>query len=501
MSYKRTLYNSIRISLISTTIIFGGLTGCGSSDNDGSGYIQLYNASSNAPKIYVTVDQYDDDDFVGKTYSGIPYSKVSSRITYETDTYDLELAWQDEYNDTDDLESIYETQLKIKEDIVKFLVVTEDIQAPNVLIYDLQIRDDDEKDDDYDDDLFNIRFLNVRTDKNSIDVYMSESDETFNEADLIAQSSYTEMSANQKIDQDGYVFYLTTAGSDEVLYQSKEISFNYSSEYIMVIRDNQGAGSSPFIIDQVSISTSTELPDATSEAEFRIYNGIIEHELLPAYQGAFDLHINGIDDTAEISSLAFGEMSDAIHTDFGDYSISLKASDANEAIIENHLLSLNENSNKTVFFYLLEEDVDEDGDGDVDEDGDGYVDEIEITLNSLVVNNSQSESIFNHEIKIINLIDDDDFTYVEVYFVLSDEIIDTADNLIHVPYISPQAITLLNNTYSVFVIGRDGSSDIILNEFSLTLNEDSADQFLILEKNSDSATGYNISLVDQNAKN
>ena len=53
--------------------------------------------------------------------------------------------------------------------------------------------------------------------------------------------------------------------------------------------------------------------------------------------------------------------------------------------------------------------ADWDGDGDVDEDGDGQVDEIEITLNSLVVDNSQAESIYTHQINVINLIDHDAF--------------------------------------------------------------------------------------------
>jgi len=498
MSYKKHFSTLIRFPLILMAIILGGLTGCESSDDDGLGYIQLYNASSNAPDIYLTVDQYDDDDYDERTHSSISYSKVSSRLEYETDSYDIELAWQDEYNDTDDLETIYETQLQIKKDVVKFIVIAEDIQTPNVLIYDLQVRDDDERDDDNDDDLFNIRFLNMGANSDIIDIYVSESDETFNEAEIVAQStSYTEMTTNQKMEQDDYVFYITAAGSEEILYQSKEISFAYSSEHIILIRENQGAGSSPFIIDLVSTSTSTEVPDATSDAEYKIYNGIIEHELLPSYYGVFDVYIDNIDDSAEISSLAFSEMSDSMPINFGDYGISLTNSDTNEPLIENHLFSLSENSDKTIFFYLLEEDVDEDDDGDVDEDGDGYVDEIEITLNSLVVDNSQGKGIYNHNINVINLIDDDDFTFVDVYFVLNDEIVETADNSIVVPYITPKTINLLNNTYSVYIIGNDDSSDIILNSFELTLTEDSKEQFLILEKDSNSVTGYKALLADQ----
>jgi len=501
MNYTKIKFEFfMKFKLLTAGLIFGGLTGCGGSDND-TGYIQLYNGSANSPEIYVTIDQYDDDDFDEKTHSGVAFSNVSARVEYDADNYDLELAWQDEYNDKNDLESIYDAQIKIKNDVVKFVVIAEDIKAPNILSYELPVRDDDEKEDDSDDELFNIRFLNIHSSGNNIDVYMSESDETFNEAVLVAQTSYTELTPNKKVDQDDYIFYITTAGGGDVLYESTDISFNYPSEYIIVIRDNQGAGASQYIIDRVSTASAVEYPDATSEAEFRVYNAIIEHDLLPSYRSSIDLYINEIDNEAEISSLSFGEMSDPIHTGFGDYSISLTIPENDEVIVGSNLLSLNENSNKTLFFYLVEDDVDDDGDGDVDEDGDGIVDEIEITLKSLVVNNSQGKGIFAHKVNVINLIDHDDYSFVDVYFVLSDEIANTADNVIRAPYTSPSTITLLNNTYSVYIIGYDGTSDVILDSFYLTLNEQSEDFFLVIEQDNLSSTGFSSSLILQNTDN
>jgi len=501
MASKISRYTQIKQHLIVLTLTLAAfaLNGCGSSSGGGSGYIQLYNASSNSPDIYLTVDQYDDDDFEENTYSPIEYAEVSGRFEYDTDTYDLELAWQDESDDINDLEIVYQNSLKIQKDVLNFMVIAEDIQTPNVLMFEIPLRDDNEADDDYDDELFNLRFLDLYSGSGDIDIYYSKSDETFNEAILLVQSSYTLMSDNQKLDQDDYVFYITSSGGTEILYQSKEMSFQYSSEYIFIIRENQGAGTSPFIVDIVSTSTATEFPHANSEVEFQVYNGIAEHELQPNYQGVFDFYIGTIDDTPKISSLALGQMSETILYDFGDYSINLQSPDSNETIVENHLLSLNENSNKTVFFYLVEDDVDEDGDGDVDEDGDGFVDEVEITIKSLVVDNSQGEGIYNHKIEVINLIDDDDFTFVDVYFVLSDEIVETADNSIKVSYVNPTTIDLLNNTYSVYVIGNDGSSDIIFNTFELTLDENSKDQFLILEQDIESVTGYKVTLINQSA--
>lgn len=495
MNYKDHLSKLFKMPLIFTSVTLLALTGCGSSDDgDKVGYFQLYNTSASAPAIYLTVDQEDDDSYDENTHTGVSYTGISSRLTYEVDTYDIELAWKDEDYD---LELIYEDQLSIKKNQIKFIVVSEDITAANIQIFDIEVRDDDEISDDSDDDLFNIRFLNLHKESNSIDIYMSEGNETFNEAELVGQSSYGELTDSQKMDEDSYIFYITYAGSDEVIFTSTDISFPYSSEYIVSVRENKGAGSSPFIMDIITTSSVSEFADVYSEAAFRIYNGITEHELLENYQGIVDLHVDGVDDTPEIAGLAFNQFSDKIQTNFGDYSINLVSPDDNSPIIENHLLTLSENSDKTIFFYLTEDNVDDDGDGNVDEDGDGIVDEIEISINSLVVNNSVNESIYTHQINVVNLIDHDDFSSVNVYFVRSNETISTADNTISASYIVPNSISLINNTYSVYVVATIKSSALIISSQELILNVDSKDQFLILEMDEESATGYRAEFTEQ----
>jgi hypothetical protein len=381
------------------------------------------------------------------------------------------------------------------------IVITDDIQTPTVMFYEIPVRDDDELDEDSDDEVFNIRVLNMHSVSGGVDMYYSESDETFNEATLFNQTSYSEMSENQKIAQDSYIFYLTYAGSDEVLFTSEDIDFPYASAYIFSIRENTGVGTSPFLLDIISTSSITEYTDINAEASFRIFNGIVENDLLPQYEGSFDFHINDIDDSSEVSTLNFGEFSDSIIIAAGDYSMNLVTPITQRSIISNHLLTLSENTDKTIFFYLLEEAVDEDGDGDIDEDGNGTIDELEITLNSLVVNDNLSSSIYSHQMKVINLIDQDeiidDFSSIKVYFVRSDEIIDTAEQFLTAAFANPSSVELLNNTYTVYVIGKLDSSDIILSSSELILNEDSKDQFIILDKDINSASGYRVSFNNQ----
>jgi len=479
------------------------LVACGSSsdDSNATGNIKFYNASKNAPAIYLTLDENidtDEDDEIEITFSSIEYGSALNNYEILTNDYTIELAWQDEdSSERSELEMIYQSQLTIAEDVLHFVVLTNDVTTPEVTVYDIPVIDD-EDDDSY--ERFNLRLLNLHSVDSAVDVYMSKSDETFNEAVLAGSFSYQSLSDNQKYDQGSYVFYITNAGEQEVLFQSSAIDYYYSSQYVMVIRENSGTGSSPYVIDKLTNSSSTEYIDLNAEAEFSLYNGVALSELLPTYQSNLSLFIDTVDEAPEVDSLAYGELSTAVTLANGDYSFNLLSSESKESLLSNHLLSLPENANKTVFIYADEIDVDDDNDGDVDEDGDGIVDEKEINIHSLVIDNSLRESIYDHEIKMVNLVDSDDFNSVSFYFVRADETIDTADYSRSMGFADHQDIFLKNNTYQVYVVAKENSSDIILSSFELVLDEQSHEQFLVIEKSTASATGYKTSKLNQGAE-
>ncbi len=489
--------NKVKLSIIITTVL--SLSACGGSDDDtsGEGYVKLYNTVKNSPAIYLTVDEdfSTSDDDIEVTYSGVPYGSSSSNKTVKKGNYFYELAWQDgDSTDSSDLSVVYEDGLQISDDAIHLIVISEDILAPSVTTYDIDIIDDD---DDITYDRFNFRLLNMYADSVSIDVYLSQADETFNEADFIGQYAYQELSVNQKLDQDDYIFYFTTAGSSEILFQSNDISFSYSAQYVMAIRENTGVGTSPYMLDKMSSSSIESFIDVDSEAQFNAYNAISQHALLPEYQGTFSLYINGIDDSSEIEDLSIGALSEPVVLAKGDYSLDMTITDEGALLLKNHLLSLEENTHKTAFFYLDEVEVDDDNDGDVDENGDGIVDEIRLDVHSLVVSNSSRSSIYDHEIKMVNLVDSSEFGAFTIYFVRNDETIDTAFYKKAVSFADSELLYLNNNTYQVYVVAKDNSSDIILNAFELILDEDSKEQFMIVEVDETQPTGYKVSLFDQ----
>ncbi|ALO33388.1 hypothetical protein CMT41_00665 [Colwellia sp. MT41] len=481
------------------------LLGCEfSEDSSGTGYVKLYNLSKDSPSIYLTIDEdltedNNDDDHYEQTYTAIAYGKAHSNISLTSKNYYYyQLAWQDDDSSaTDDLSVIYEDTLALVDDTIQMIVLSGSILSPQVMIHSIPVIDDD---DDTTNDLFNLRVLNMHSNQQAVDFYLSKENESFNEAILVGQYSYQQLSDNEKLAQDDYIFYITTAGSDEVLFRSSSIPFAYSSQNIMIVKDNMGAGSSPYVLDKMSDSAVIEYVDAEAEAQFRAYNAVANHEQLTSYQEVFALHINGVGDNPVIAALPYGEISNALVLASGDYNIDLTSTEDNVPLMSNHLLSLVGNTNKTLFFYAEQEYVDNDNDGNIDENGDGIIDEIDVNVFSLMVENSVLSSIYQHEIEIVNLIQSDDFAQVAVFFVRQDESISSAIYHRELSYKNTGSILLRNNSYQVFVIANNNGSSIILNSFELIINEQSNEQFLVLESSETSPTGYKTTLFNQTAE-
>ncbi|MFC4700869.1 hypothetical protein ACFO4O_11915 [Glaciecola siphonariae] len=481
------------------------LSACGSSssDDDEPGYVKLYNASPNSPDIFLTLDEDLDEDYdeeLEQTYSGVGYSEALRDVEVPSRDYYVELAYQDEDSSLrTDLALIFESTLYVPPETIVMYVLSEDFPNPVITEFQIPVIDDD---DDTNDDLFNLRFLNLHPDYASLDVYMSKSDETFNEAVLMGTHGYLALSDNNKLDEDQYTFYITEAGSSEILFESVEVSYPFSNQYILAIRPNFGADSTPFVIDNIGRTSNTEYQSSNAQSQFRLYNGIEVNDLMPSYRGSIEVSAAMplfADETFQVltSNLEAGEFTDFFITENGDYEFNVKSGGTSDYLLQNQLISLPANAQRTLFYYTSEESVDEDGDGDIDENGDGIIDQTEAIIQTLVVNNSNQTRLYDHEIKIINLVDDDEFSGVTFYFVQSDESIETASNRRTAGLATLQTLILRNNTYEVYAVANIDGREIILNSKLLTLDEDSREQFLIFEREPNSATGYEMRFVDQ----
>ncbi|MEP4100406.1 MAG: hypothetical protein ABJL97_08615, partial [Paraglaciecola sp.] len=322
--------------------------------------------------------------------------------------------------------------------------------------------------------------------------------ETFNEAEFLGNVNYHELTDNMKLDQDQYIFYITLPGETDVLYTSVDQDYSVVSQYVIVIRDNTGVGSADFTIDSIGTNGITELADVDSEAEFGFYNAISTDDYLPEYQGQIDIEVT-LDDDGDvvIEDLEKGEFSASTITANGDYSFDVMNSADGEIYISDALLSLQENADSTIFLYGRKDAIDDDEDGVTDENEDGIVDDYEIVIKSLALTKNSSSSIYSHGIQVVNLADSDDFSRVTFYFVLSDEVIDTADNLLSVLQENSGSLTLLNNTYDIFAVATIDGTETVLDSMNLILDEDSQELYLIFEQDIDASSGFSMKLINQ----
>lgn len=489
----RTRYAAIIAALL--------LTGCGSSDDeDTQGYIKFYNASPNSPAIFLTIDEdleNDPEDEIEVTFTGINYGRALPTRAVEPENFFYELGWQDEDSSArNDLEVVAEGQVQVNADQISLLVMHGDIQAPEVQAYNIPIEDDE---DDVSNDLFSLRFLNVATQDRPLDIYMSKSDETFNEANLMGSLSYLALSDNTKLPEDQYIFYITEAGGTDILFQSTEVNYPFSNQYIIVVRTEPGAVGDLFVIDNVGNNSTTTYQASDAQSRFRLFNAISTTDLLPGYDGTIKAVFDGLNGDAidPVEALAVGEFSSTRIIENGDFSVNIVNAQTNEDLLNRQLVSLEENTDKTIFYFSTEVPVDEDGDGNFDEDEDGVIDQKEIKIQSVVVENSNRNRIFDHEVEILNLAYSEDFERVVFYFVRNDESIATTENSRSTAIGTPTSLVLTNNTYDVFAIANVEGTETVLDSMVLTLNEDSDELYMLFQVNDAMPSGFEISVVDQ----
>lgn len=468
--------------LIASSALVIGLSGCGSdSGSSDTGFYKFYNASSNSPAVYITIEDND--------YSNVEFGKNSTLYELNTDTYELELSWKE---DSNDFNTFHEEDIKIQNEQVALMMVAGDFENPEVLTYEYEDENPEEEDD-----VFAMRFINMQAGFAGVDVYYAKDDETFEQAVLFDSLSYQEMSESQLITVDEtYKFYITMPGESDILYESEDIPFLYTTQYIMIVRENTGPSNSAFSIDKITkTSQVVEYPDKESSAELQFYNGIAAHEQLPTYAGAIDLDIMDVAGNQEfIGNVAQSSFTDLITGDRGDLIFDIYPAGGAEPIDENQFLSMQANDDKTVFLYTtVQEEVDV-----YDENNNGDYEELieEVYIDKLTINNSTSISIYDHSVNIINLVDD--YSILGVAFKKDNETVAEASYFVNSQRATPQTVTLPNNTYQVQILYTESTSTKTLASKEIILTEDSTDMFLIIEGEEDNDEDYTITFIEQN---
>lgn len=397
----------------------GILTACGGSSDDGSdsfpdAYIQFYNASPNSASTLLTVD--------GDDISSSSFGDTTALYSLEGGDYDVELNWED----ADGQEvMISEQNMNLRSGYKTLLIMAGDFDSPDIVEFSFQRSELEDE--------FYLYGMSGISDGGSYDLYIGDAGAPFSSANFISNINYLQteqLTYWDNVDDQfafptgDYVLFLTEPGSDQVLFESQEVSFSFASDYFISVRNTSGANTDNLVVDIILNSTNiTAQQDITATAQFRVYNALNDGVPL-------DVTISDGVDEFSISSVG-GELSEFTSVEFGDYQISASTSDG-EFNFNDRLMTLNQGDSKTIVIF---------------EDPD-------LGLTSLNMDDSTLPQSFQHQVAVANLLPE--FNDVDIYFVRNDETIETAQySVTGLDYADNRNVTVPNDYYSVVVVHED----------------------------------------------
>ena len=442
------------------TISFGAcLVACGSSDDKdeetsySESYVQFYNGSAASALTYMRIVD-------GKTLGSAVYGDVTSLLTVESGNVGLEFYRQDSDN---------------KEVIVDELQVNFKTGQKSLLILSGQNQELSEHTFAREEltNKFRLFASSVVEGDSQYDVYMADAGESFTEAHKLGTLGYqdfTELSywggsAGDNFSLGDYVIYLTLPGQTSAIFQSTPVKFSFSTEYALVIRATAGANSGNLEVDLVANSSSVATyPDVNESAQYRVYNSI---------DASLSVTLAGSGDNQNTLDVAAKTISDFNSLSFGNYRLSASLVNDNSVGFNNHFVTLNQGESKALVLYYNADNV----------------------LSSLAFNESTLPQSYQFQIEIANLITD--FSSLEIYFIRANETLDTAKyHVSALNFAKTKSITLPDDNYEILVLAESEGTQLLLERSAQIAFEQGKNHIISLEKDSTSAAGYAIRLLN-----
>ncbi|HEX5793115.1 MAG TPA: DUF4397 domain-containing protein [Rheinheimera sp.] len=430
------------------------LTGCGSSSSDDtsatytSSYIQLYNGSANSTSTRLILTDEDDNSSLA---GNATYTDATTLVTYTPDSYDITLS---RLNSAGDDVSVLESTIELRQSYKHLLLLSGDYANPDLLSLSF-LRDDSLTDS------FKLYVVNLLSEAEGYDVYISDSDAGFADASLVATVNYQQISEPLEFSSGSYIVYLTKAGSREVLFTSSSYDFSYLTEYVLVPRLASGPLQGNIAVDVINNTTTVEhLTDIAATAQLRLYNSIDHAE-------PTDIFLN---DSVLFTALPSDTFTDYVQLDAADYRLS--AIDLQgQYVLKNALLTLNQGESKAVVLYKNSDDI----------------------SSAVVVEESALPQIYDFDLNVVNIIND--YSAVSLYFVPPAETIDSTEYYISTLNRGAQTdISLPDGAYRILLVYTDSNKNKTL------LAKSELEQFVagnnyLLVAETDGNNGYKLSLL------
>ena len=433
------------------------LSACGGSDDSssGTGYIQFYNASANAPKVFLEIDD--------AVRTGANFGNVTTRHSYNNENYELDYQY---LNDNNDYVSVFDNTevLTIENDEKTLKVLSGDFSNPQ--IHSFQIPEFDEEDE------FKIGIINTISDSTEYDVYVAKEGYDFVDAELVQSTNYLALNDLETVKEDSYHFYVTEQGSQTPVFQSELVHFDDQQSYVTMIRKSYSANSNEITLDIVSDNSSVHsLSHVNALSQLRFYNAIDTYEqvkfIATSTQNDVETDLTDNDTLTNYHSV-----------NAGNFSISMY--DINETpLLTNYLEAIGQSRSLLNIVYQHKS---------------GYPAMISI-------DEELSPNQVSHQVQIVNLIDsspyNNDINEVSIYFTEGSETIEeTTTYLKDIDNYDSKALSLDSQSYDVTVTYEVNDQVISLLQLADMEFTQTGNYILILEQDATTASGYKITKIN-----
>ena len=423
------------------------LAACGGSSGDKAeegftqGYVQFYNGAANSANSSLTVN----DVAAGSATFG----DASNMLAIDPGSYKYQLK-----NATSSA-LIKEADITLNKGEKTLLLMAGDAANPSILTL---THAREEKFDDQ----FRVFVANLSTNYDKVDLYTAAETDDFSKATLLESVSAKEVTTTGKMLKRGkYKLFITTAGSKTPFFEAVAYNFQYTTSYVLVVRDKLGPMQQQVSLDIVGNSTTVEaLEHRLAKGQVRIYNS------LDNQQG--QIAINNL----PVADLVQDSLTDYIQLDKNDYSIAV-LDENNQLLLNNVLLTINAGQSKSVLLFR---------------DAEQKVGLVSFTEKNL-------PQVHEHEINVANLVPD--FKNLHFYFVRQNETIESAK--FHVKALDFKkyaTLVLPKDFYSISLVQVADNGTISLLDKTDMLQLDAGKNYILAAEPSATApSGFKITLV------
>jgi len=428
-------------SLIAVVACGGSGSDDDSSEGFNQGYVQFYNGAANSANSSMTVK----DIAVGSAVFG----DASNLLSMEPGSYKYQL------KNVTSTALIKEGDIQLNKGEKTLVLMTGDAATPTILTL------THKREESFEDES-RIFVANLSANYNKVDIYTAAETDDFSKATLLETVSAKEITTTGKMLKRGkYKLFITPAGVKTPFFEAAAYNFQYTTSYVLVVRDKLGAMQQQVSLDVVTNSTTVEaLEHRLAKGQVRIYNS------LDNQQG--QIAINSL----PVADLVQDTLTSYIQLDKNDYSLSVLDQN-NQLLLNNVLLTVNAGQSKSVLLFR---------------DADQKVGVVSFTEKNL-------PQIHEHEINVANLVSD--FKNLHVYFVRQNETIETAKFHVKALEFKKYATLVLpKDFYSISLVNVADNGTISLLDKTDTMQLEAGKNYILAAEPSATApSGYKITLV------